>query len=270
MGFSKPPYQVVIHTDPLSGISWTDTPGGACPVPPATLEKALCDAEIIDLADVEGNPTWELRELEGATGEVEQSIESGTGNALQTAISSGGSDVQVLTVEEVNALYRKCKKENKGRKGRRAKMGRTVRKRRTISPALRQKIFLLAGHRCQRCGSRMFLVIHHLHPVAAGGEMGIVIIALICQGCHDLAHSGKIDLSDMLRTHSIVRVSGSIYMLSSVASTNISKLRTYEREANHGNAASGETAQTHPLQAVITRPSGNAPKDAPLTEPYCL
>ncbi len=46
---SKPSYQIVIHRHLPSNLTWCNTPKGERPVPPEILEKALIDAEIVEL-----------------------------------------------------------------------------------------------------------------------------------------------------------------------------------------------------------------------------
>ena len=45
----KPHYQIVLHRHLPSGLAWCDTPKGERPISPEVLEKALCDAEIVEL-----------------------------------------------------------------------------------------------------------------------------------------------------------------------------------------------------------------------------
>lgn len=151
-GASRPPYQIVLHHDPLAGITWTETPKGVVPVSPEVFEKGCCDAHLLDLTEGEERPTWEP-----------------------------------ITPAEVNARYCACKNGKKPGK-------RSGRLRPTIPPALRRKVLLRAGHRCERCGATQFLVIHHLRPLAAGGKTTIEVLIVLCWRCHDLVHEGKVNL----------------------------------------------------------------------------
>ena len=45
----KPPYQILLHHHLPSGLTWSDTMNGEMPVSPNVLEKALCDAELIEV-----------------------------------------------------------------------------------------------------------------------------------------------------------------------------------------------------------------------------
>ncbi|MGV8124460.1 MAG: hypothetical protein AB2L14_32330 [Candidatus Xenobiia bacterium LiM19] len=50
----------MLHRHLPSGLAWCDTPKGERPVSPEILEKALCDAEIVELDEPEsptGHPT---------------------------------------------------------------------------------------------------------------------------------------------------------------------------------------------------------------------
>jgi hypothetical protein len=55
----------------------------------------------------------------------------------------------------------------------------------------------------------------------AFGPRTTKIYVVLCRSCHDLTHSGRIDLTDMLRAHSLVRVSGKVHMLSPTASPKV-------------------------------------------------
>lgn len=45
-----------------------------------------------------------------------------------------------------------------------------------------------AGHRCQWCGRKTVLHVHHLRPVALGGSHSPANLVAICPGCHEHAH----------------------------------------------------------------------------------
>ncbi|MHC9545002.1 MAG: HNH endonuclease [Vulcanimicrobiota bacterium] len=71
----KPPYQILLHHHLPSGLTWSDTMKGEMPVSPNVLEKALCDAEIIEvdepdrpIKDLPECPARDLHEGEKAEG----------------------------------------------------------------------------------------------------------------------------------------------------------------------------------------------------------
>ncbi|MHC9541295.1 MAG: hypothetical protein AB9903_17460 [Vulcanimicrobiota bacterium] len=71
----KPPYHILLHHHLPSGLTWSDTMKGEMPVSPNVLEKALCDAEIIEvdepdcpIQDPAERPAQDLHEGEKAEG----------------------------------------------------------------------------------------------------------------------------------------------------------------------------------------------------------
>jgi len=54
----KPRYQIVLHRHLPSGLAWCDTLKGERPVSPEVLEKALCDAEIVELDEQPAPTCW--------------------------------------------------------------------------------------------------------------------------------------------------------------------------------------------------------------------
>jgi hypothetical protein len=217
---SRPPYQIVIHHNPLSNISWVETPQGARVVPPSIFEKASCDADIVDLED----------ESEDATMSEEEGNSVGEGTHVQSELNTesptdvsgkGRGNPQVeaskpfgfKTIDEINAAYQfvkavharnkpqqqeehshscddECKKHRPPRnKGLRS----------TISPTLRRKVINRDGGRCRTCGSTYFLEIHHIVPPECGGLNILPNLCLICRSCHDLVHLGKLSLDGVIQ-----------------------------------------------------------------------
>lgn len=50
-------------------------------------------------------------------------------------------------------------------------------------------IFLVKGKRCENCGSKKNLVIHHLHYETVGNESS-KDVKILCIKCHNEVHNG--------------------------------------------------------------------------------
>lgn len=66
-----------------------------------------------------------------------------------------------------------------------------------IPERLRREVMLRDENRCQApgCGRELFPVIHHLIPLAAGGKTIKPNTLVLCSGCHDLVHMGRLSVS---------------------------------------------------------------------------
>ena len=53
---AKPPYQIVLHSHPATGLTWCEPVDGERYIDSLTIEKALCDAEIIETGDANAFP----------------------------------------------------------------------------------------------------------------------------------------------------------------------------------------------------------------------
>jgi len=181
----KPRYQVVIHRHLPSGLAWCDTPKGERPVSSETLEKALCDAEIIEPDEPE-TPTREKNDEEETLSSV-----------MNEDAGSENNDIQNEALDYVNEQYMKVKAaKREGRKLGKSSCKSMNKKRRSIPAALRKKILLRDGCTCQApgCGSKIFLTIHHLIPFAVSGIHFIGSLMVLCAGCHALVHEGKLSV----------------------------------------------------------------------------
>lgn len=49
----------------------------------------------------------------------------------------------------------------------------------------KSKVILLLGGKCQDCGTKHNLTIHHVKPKSEGGKNDIGNIEILCRGCHD-------------------------------------------------------------------------------------
>jgi len=58
-----------------------------------------------------------------------------------------------------------------------------------VSPAKRDRIIERDG-KCRRCGCSEQLRVHHIVPIALGGESGSENLVTLCEECHQDAHSG--------------------------------------------------------------------------------
>ncbi|MHC9538258.1 MAG: HNH endonuclease [Vulcanimicrobiota bacterium] len=198
----KPPYQILLHHHLPSGLTWSDTMKGEMPVSPNVLEKALCDAEIIEIdepeppvRDLVERPARDLNKGEEAEGCCRES----------SGRESSGSSKDGLS--RVNRLY-KIYKEMSRKSGNRDKSSdgndnaqggsrrRPAKTEKTISDAMRKKVLKRDGHKCQRPGCRrtFFLEVHHIEPEGAGGATEEKNLCTACAFCHDLVHEGKISV----------------------------------------------------------------------------
>ncbi|MHC9538917.1 MAG: HNH endonuclease [Vulcanimicrobiota bacterium] len=203
----KPPYQILLHHHLPSGLTWSDTMKGEMPVSPNVLEKALCDAEIIEvdepdcpIQDLTECPARDLHEGEKAeSSSRESSVREVSGRESSTPSMDG--------LSRVNRLYKIYKERNrkpensdKGPGGYDKALGgrrrRVVKTEKTISDAMRKKVLKRDGHKCQRpeCGRTFFLEVHHIEPEGAGGATEEKNLCTSCAFCHDLVHEGRISV----------------------------------------------------------------------------
>ncbi len=77
------------------------------------------------------------------------------------------------------------------------KRGASDRKKRSVSPALRKKIFMRDGGVCRvpGCGKTSSLEVHHVKPLSAGGGNDPANLILCCSFCHSNIHEGRLRVS---------------------------------------------------------------------------
>ncbi|MHC9544822.1 MAG: HNH endonuclease [Vulcanimicrobiota bacterium] len=181
----KPRYQIVLHRHLPSGLAWCDTLKGERPVSPEVLQKALCDAEIVQL-DEPAPPTWEQNDDK----ETHSSV-------MKEDAGSKNNDILKEAHEYINEQYMKIKAaKRKGRKHYKSTY-RSIRKEgRAIPVPLRKKVLLRDGCTCQApgCGRNIFLTIHHLTAFALCGIHSIFRLLTLCSKCHALVHEGKLSV----------------------------------------------------------------------------
>ncbi|MHC9543747.1 MAG: HNH endonuclease [Vulcanimicrobiota bacterium] len=194
----KPPYQILLHHHLPSGLTWSDTMKGEMPVSPNVLEKALCDAEIIEVDE----PDCPIRDLaERSALDLHEREEKAEGCCRE----SSGPSMDGLS--RVNKLYKIYKERNRkpensdkssdsndnARSGSRRRSAKTEK---TIPDAMRKKVLKRDGHKCQRpgCGRMFFLEVHHIEPEGAGGVTEEKNLCTSCAFCHDLVHEGKLSV----------------------------------------------------------------------------
>lgn len=54
-------------------------------------------------------------------------------------------------------------------------------------------------HQCVRCGNENDLQIHHVIPLARGGDHELENLATLCEDCHRMAHKGRQDKNGKIR-----------------------------------------------------------------------
>ena len=201
----KPPYQILLHHHLPSGLTWSDTMKGEMPVSLNVLEKALCDAEIIEV-DEPDRPIQDLAERPARDHHEEEKAE-GAGRESSGREPSGreSSSPSKDGLSRVNRLYKIYKERNRKSENRdkssdgnnKAPGRRRVEKtEKTISDAMRKKVLKRDGHKCQRpgCGRTYFLEVHHIEPESAGGATEEKNLCTACAFCHDLVHEGKLSV----------------------------------------------------------------------------
>ena len=199
----KPPYQILLHHHLPTGLTWSDTMKGEMPVSPNVLEKALCDAEIIEVDE----PDCPVRDLAECPA---QDLHEGEEKAEDCCRESSGREPSGSSkdgLSRVNRLYKIYKERNrksgnrdkssggndKAPGGRRRRVAKTEK---TIPDALRKKVLKRDGHKCQRpgCGRTYFLEVHHIDPEGAGGATEEKNLCTACAFCHDLVHEGRLSV----------------------------------------------------------------------------
>jgi len=182
---NKPSYQIVIHRHLPSGLTWCNTPNGERPVPPEVLEKAISDAEIVELDVPESPPRDQNDEKETNSGVMTENTDR------QKA------DVQKEANEYINEQYMKVKVAEKEKHTyHKGSCKSSCKKGRSIPAALRKKVLLRDGCTCQApgCGRQIFLTIHHLIAFAICGIHSISGLITLCSKCHALVHEGKLSV----------------------------------------------------------------------------
>ncbi|MHC9542734.1 MAG: HNH endonuclease [Vulcanimicrobiota bacterium] len=199
----KPPYQILLHHHLPSGLTWSDTMKGEMPVSHNVLEKALCDAEIIEVDE----PDCPLHDLvERPARDLHKREEKAEGCCRDcSSREPSGSSKDGLS--RVNKLYKIYKERNrKSENGDKSSDGNdnahggsrrgSAQTEKTISDAMRKKVLKRDGHKCQApgCGRTYFLEVHHIKPEGAGGATEEKNLCTSCAFCHDLVHEGKLSV----------------------------------------------------------------------------
>ncbi|MHC9539556.1 MAG: HNH endonuclease [Vulcanimicrobiota bacterium] len=196
----KPPYQILLHHHLPSGLTWSDTMKGEMPVSPNVLEKALCDAELIEV-DESDRPTQDLverpvRDLHEGE-KAESCCKECSGRESSTPSMDGLSRVNRLYKiykEKSRKSGNRDKSSNGNDKTQGGKSRRVSITEKTIPDAMRKKVLKRDGHKCQRpgCGRTFFLEVHHIEPEGAGGATEEKNLCTACTFCHDLVHEGRL------------------------------------------------------------------------------
>ena len=193
----KPRYQIVLHRHLPSGLAWCDTPKGERPVSPEVLEKALCDAEIVQL-DEPAPPTWDRTDRSTVSPTEDQSIEKDHNNGV-TSVTADRKEADILKEanEYINEQYMRIKAAKRKGRTQYKSIHKSIRKEgRAIPAPLRKKVLLRDGCACQapECGRKIFLTIHHLTAFALCGIHSVFGLLTLCSRCHALVHEGKLSV----------------------------------------------------------------------------
>ncbi|MHC9543133.1 MAG: HNH endonuclease [Vulcanimicrobiota bacterium] len=209
----KPPYQILLHHHLPSGLTWSDTLKGEMPVSPNVLEKALCDAELIEvdepdcsIQDLAERPARDLHEgeekAEGCCRECSGRESSGRESSGKE--SSGPSKDGLSRVNRLYKIYKERSRNSENRdkhsggndNAQNGSRRRSAKTEKTISDAMRKKVLKRDGHKCQRpgCGRTYFLEVHHIEPEGAGGATEEKNLCTSCTFCHDLVHESRLSV----------------------------------------------------------------------------
>ncbi len=181
----KPRYQIVLHRHLPSGLAWCDTLKGERPVSPEVLEKALCDAEIVELDETEDHTRDQHKDKETHSSVMKE--DAGINN----------SDILNEANEYINEQYMKIKAAKRKGRTQYKSIYKSIRKEgRAIPAPLRKKVLFRDGCTCQapECGRKIFLTIHHLIAFALCGIHSISGLLVLCSRCHALVHEGKLSV----------------------------------------------------------------------------
>ena len=193
----KPRYQIVLHRHLPSGLAWCDTLKGERPVSPEVLEKALCDAEIVELDGPE-SPTRDRTGGHTVSPTGDQIIEKGHNTGI-TSVSADRKESDILKEahDYINEQYMKIKTARRKGRTQYKSTYKSIRKEgRAIPVTLRKKVLLRDRCTCQPpdCGRKIFLTIHHLTAFALCGIHSIFGLLTLCSRCHALVHEGKLSV----------------------------------------------------------------------------
>ncbi len=180
----KPRYQIVLHRHLPSDLTWCNTQKGERPVSPEVLEKALSDAEIVQL-DEPVPPMWEQNDgKETCSGGMKEDSKGEE------------ADIHKEAHEYINEQYMKIKaSKRKKHKYQKGSYKSNRKKGRSIPTTLRKKVLLRDGCTCQvpGCGNKIFLTIHHLIAFVICGIHNISLMVTLCSS-HALLHEGKLSV----------------------------------------------------------------------------
>ncbi len=182
---NKPLYQIVLHRHLPSDLTWCITPKGEKPVSPEVMEKALNDAEIVELDEPERPPRDQNDEKETNSGEMTEDT------------NRQKADIQKEANEFINDQYMKIKTAKKEKhRYHKGSYDSNKKKGRSIPAALKKRVLLRDGCTCQApgCGKKIYLTIHHLIAFAICGIHNIACLVTLCTGCHALVHEGKLSV----------------------------------------------------------------------------
>lgn len=143
-------HQVIIHANE-QGQAWYETERGALPVNPQVLDQALKERPALIAADLE------------ATSARNEEPPPQTSTTKPEAPTSTGEPEPDLGTS-------------------------TWKSRASISNPVLRAVHARAGNRCERCGARGQLCVHHKKPRSDGGSNQIENLELVCLPCHGLLH----------------------------------------------------------------------------------
>ena len=64
---------------------------------------------------------------------------------------------------------------------------------------IRNQVFRRDNNKCQMCGTKSNLTVHHIKPRSEGGSDSITNLITLCYKCHDIAEIEKIPTANLIR-----------------------------------------------------------------------
>ena len=198
-------YQVLVHFDPVNETGTYETDRGVFPATPEVVEQALAGQHII-LTEKAG-PGPGNGSVPGMQCEAEELAEASMTSHCKNSDPGAGEE----RPEEPPRLHRgsgekgkekeqetdgqeKTKQAEAPRKAGKRRRSKSGRKQRSKVPAwVLNALVVRARGRCECCGARGYLHIHHTHRWSRGATHDLDSLRLLCAGCHRRVHQAEFE-----------------------------------------------------------------------------
>ena len=199
---------VVVHYDRVVGKAWMETERGVVEVPAATAESAMNDGHVVVAPESAMNDA----DLVVVAPENDASEPADDGRVAAATAESAMNDRDLVVAPEngarespaddgrvAAATAESAMNDGQARHG----TARTCnvpeqpadraispkkRRRQKVTGATLDALYARSNGRCEHCGQRGFLHVHHTTPWCHGGENVLENLMLICSACHALVH----------------------------------------------------------------------------------